>query len=801
MSNNDFSVSMFDNSTLPFCVIRVERDAEGRAEDWTFLYCNQALAEIEQHPKEALLGRRYFELYPNGDRSRLAYYAEAAYDNKPVELEAVNEADGKPLHINCIPVEQEGCCACLLNPKREQVYRDRLESENAALRNVHQALVSGAWQLKYNEQCELIECRWSNTLRRMLGFASVEDFPNTFEAWESRLHPDDKAYTLKEYRDTVMDFTGEKTYDVEYRVKNKNGAYHWYRAAGRLSRRADGSPVSFNGVFINIDEKHALHERLMRVLKEAEDARNEAMLDHEIISAVSRMYFSMFRIDLIRDFYEEISNNNQVHRLTGHEGCAQRKLNEICNTIVAEEYQDSVWKFFDLSTVAERLADTDTVEIEYHAKDGNWHEARFIEKKRDAQGVVTHILYVTRIVSKKKQQELEKERLRIAYKAAESANEAKTTFLLNMSHDICTPMNAILGYTQLMKNEITDPKLRHYQEMIEQSGSLLLSIINNVLDMARIESGRMELDEDYHEAGDVISAVTKVFEVEAKKKGLHFERTVNVQHPHIMCDTTKLQEVFTNLVSNAVKYTPSGGTVRISTDELPCDREGWCCLRSTIEDNGIGMSADFLPHLFESFTRERNTTAAGVGGTGLGMSIVKKLVELMGGTIEVESTLGKGTKFTVINWHKIVSDDYAKKVNPPDQTGYADFHGLRILLAEDNDLNAEIAIAILEEMGFAVDWAADGISCIGRLEHAPAGTYALILMDIQMPNMNGYKATQIIRRLPDADKANIPIVAMTANAFEEDRRTAFAAGMNGHVAKPISMEVLRDTLGKILCNR
>ena len=695
-------------------------------------------------------------------------------------------------------MEQEDCCACLLNPKREQQYRERLESENAAMRNVHQALVSGAWMLQYNEHGELTRSNWSNTLRQMLGFTSTEDFPDEFASWENRLHPEDKAYTLKEYHDTVMDYTGKKTYDVEYRMLNKDGSYHWYRAAGRLSRRTDGSPISFNGVFINVDEKHELNLKLRRVLQEAEDARNEAMIDHEIISAVSRMYFSVYRIDLLRDFYEEISSDNSVHRLTGHEGRAQRKLKELCNTIVAPAYREAVLRFFDLSTIVERLADTDTVEIEYLAMDGNWHEARFIEKKRDEQGTLTHILYVTRIVSKKKQRELEQERLRIAYRAAESANEAKTNFLLNMSHDIRTPMNAILGYTRLMKSELTDPQLLHYREMIEQSGELLLSIINNVLDMARIESGKMELDEDYHEAGNVITAVSKVFETEARKKNLQFKRTVNVQHTHILCDTTKLQEVFTNLISNAVKYTPPGGTVRITTEELPCDREGWCCIRSTVEDNGIGMSKEFLPHLFDSFSRERNTTMGKIGGSGLGMSIVKALVELMGGTIEVESELGTGTKFTVTLWHKLIdTETYNRQMQPAADTA-VDFHGRRILLAEDNELNAEIAIALLEDMGFAVDWVADGLLCVDKLEHVPAGTYDLILMDIQMPNVDGYKATRIIRQLPDEARSCIPIVAMTANAFDEDRRKAIEVGMNGHISKPIAFDKVKKTLTEIL---
>ena len=266
-----------------------------------------------------------------------------------------------------------------------------------------------------------------------------------------------------------------------------------------------------------------------------------------------------------------------------------------------------------------------------------------------------------------------------------------------------------------------------------------------------------------------------------------------------MCDVTKLQEVYTNLLSNAIKYTPNGGTVALTINELPCRQDGYVCVQAIVQDNGIGMSREFLPHLFDSFTRERNTTLGKVAGTGLGMPIVKSLIELMGGTIEVESELGKGTKFTVTLTHKIAPSEYYEKPKdavPSENT--QDFTGMHLLLAEDNDLNAEIATLILQGMGFMVDRAEDGVVCVNKLEHSPAGTYDLILMDIQMPNMDGYKAARLIRRLPDKALANIPIVAMTANAFEEDRRRALENGMDAHIAKPIDAAVIRDTLGKIL---
>ena len=379
---------------------------------------------------------------------------------------------------------------------------------------------------------------------------------------------------------------------------------------------------------------------------------------------------------------------------------------------------------------------------------------------------------------------------------AEKVNAAKSDFLFNMSHDIRTPMNALLGYSELMKRELTDPKLLDYQEKMEQSGNLLLSIINNVLDMARIESGKVELDEDYVQIRDIYHGVYKIFQAEAEKKGIRLEMEYEVQHEHVICDETKNREIFLNLISNAVKYTASGGTVTIRITEIDCDREDCVRIQTQVIDTGIGMSEEFLPSLFEAFARERNTTAAKVAGTGLGMPIIKKYVDMMGGTIKAESKLGEGSKFTVIMEYRIADKGYYEQVTDPSpDTEKTDWiSGKHVLLAEDNELNAEIAEFILEDMGLIVDRVEDGIQCVARMEQKPAGTYDLILMDIQMPNMDGYKATQTIRRLADEKKASIPIIAMTANAFEEDRKKALAKGMNGHIAKPVDAEKLKKTI-------
>ena len=394
------------------------------------------------------------------------------------------------------------------------------------------------------------------------------------------------------------------------------------------------------------------------------------------------------------------------------------------------------------------------------------------------------------------------DKLEIALKKAEDASLAKTRFLNNMSHDIRTPMNAILGYAQIMEDELNGkemPEVSEHLEKLQQSGNLLLSIINNVLDMARIESGRMELDENYCRIEDVWKSLFAVFDENAMKKNIALHYAMNVEHEHVLTDVTKVKEILVNILSNAIKYTPAGGSVMVDVDELPCDESGYMIVKIRVSDTGIGMSQDYQTKIFEAFTREQNTTKSKIAGTGLGMSIVKKYVDLLGGTINVESELGKGSTFTVTLKHRIADESYyVKEYIEESGTGSEILEGRNILLAEDNDLNAEIAEAILERAGLKTERVENGIQCVNRIMEMPVGTYDMILMDIQMPKMDGYKATQAIRNLPDRGKACIPIIAMTANAFVEDKRDAIAAGMNGHIAKPIQVDKLLSMLAEVI---
>ena len=395
------------------------------------------------------------------------------------------------------------------------------------------------------------------------------------------------------------------------------------------------------------------------------------------------------------------------------------------------------------------------------------------------------------------------QKARRAEASAKEANLAKTQFLHNVSHDIRTPMNAILGYSELMKNELKDndlSKVVEHLNKLQKAGNILLSIINNVLDMARIESGHMELDENYANIEDIRQRLFEMFEDEAKKKNIHVRYTFNVEHKHVMADVTKVEEIFVNILSNAIKYTPSNGSVEVNVDELLCDEPGYMIVRTSITDTGIGMSQEYLDKIFESFSRERMTSSK-ISGTGLGMAIVKKYVDLLGGTIDVKSVLGKGSTFIVTLKYKIADEKYY--LNKQEENYEVDnkiLDGKHILLAEDNDLNAEIALTILERAGLFVDRVKNGIECVNKVIENPVGTYDVILMDIQMPKMDGYKATCEIRNLQDKAKASIPIVAITANAFEEDKKKAIDAGMDGHIAKPINIEdlfvVLTDILNK-----
>ena len=382
---------------------------------------------------------------------------------------------------------------------------------------------------------------------------------------------------------------------------------------------------------------------------------------------------------------------------------------------------------------------------------------------------------------------------------AKNANEAKTRFLFNMSHDIRTPMNAIIGFSELLEKHIDEKdKAIDYLGKIKSSSNFLLSLINYVLEMARIESGKLVLKKEVGCVTDLIESLIDVFEPGVKKKFITYSCETDIQHKYVIGDEIKVREIFINIIGNSVKYTPEGGKISVSVKEEPFEKENYIAYRMMVGDNGIGMSKEYLPHIFEEFSREHTSTESKVTGTGLGLPIVKSLIDMMGGTIEVESQLGCGTKMTVVLPFELASEKQILEEKQKEKEKISDsILGKRVLLAEDNELNAEIAMTILKENGLKAERAVNGKQCMEMLKKMPEDYYDMILMDIQMPEMDGYEATKLIRNLDDA-RADIPIVAMTANAFEEDRQKALESGMNAHVSKPVDMNMLFKVMTQIL---
>lgn len=559
------------------------------------------------------------------------------------------------------------------------------------------------------------------------------------------------------------------------------------------------SNLGARAVFLYEDLNHFKIIMGFRPIDEIVKREKVLELQREIIEGLGKEYFSVLLLELDSGqifSYREVGENGKriadFCRKYGNQWC--ELLPAYADEIVTDESREN---FLDQLSLDALCSKQDDFSMTYEFKTGDrilYHQTRiaYVYKKDRSRVAVIGTRNIDDLIKKERMQEA---KLKEAYILAENANKAKTDFLNNMSHDIRTPMNVILGYNELMKQYLTDPILVDYQNKIEQSGKLLLSIINNVLDMARIESGKMVVEERAEEVGLVVEEIESVFESSAQEKNIVFSTSVDVDHTHVLWDGFKVREILMNLVGNAFKYTPDGGHIAIDVKELDCARSGYVRIQTQIKDTGVGMSEDFLPTLFDSFSREYNTTIGKVSGTGLGMAIVKNLVDMMDGEICVKSKFGEGTCFTLTFEHRIADADsieWNQELDVLDEKSILE--GKRVLLVEDNELNAEIAMAILEQSGLILDRVEDGLACINRLSEVDADLYDLILMDIQMPNMNGYEATRRIRQFENVKKASIPILAMTANAFEEDKKMAMEAGMNGHISKPIDVNVLENEI-------
>ncbi len=522
----------------------------------------------------------------------------------------------------------------------------RMVAHREAMINVmHEALKSGMWGMEFDEEGKMSSVEWSEQFRKMIGFKDESDFPNKLESWSDRLHPDDKDRVLREYNETIADYTDKKTYDVEYRFMIKSGEWRWFHAMGRLLRRENGVPLSYVGMFVDITD----------------------------------------------------------------------------------------------------------------AKD-------------------------------------DEARLHDALKRAEQANLAKTTFLSNMSHDIRTPINGIMGMTTIALGHLDDcARVKECLESIDGSSHHLLSLVNDVLDLSRIEAGKIHVNHDSFDIRSLMENCISIIKGQLNGKNLSVDVDYSeLEHPNVMGDELHLRQIIINILGNSVKFTDPGGKITLKAKELSSTDDD-VKVRFVLADNGIGMSEEFIPKLFEAFSQEKTSARTSYQGTGLGMAITKQFVDIMGGEISVESKLGEGTSFTLdFTFEKDETGDANTEIHGADAS--YDISGMKVLVAEDVDLNMIIVTTLLEENGAIVTEATDGMEAVEHFEESEPGFFDAILMDIMMPRMNGLEATKTIRGLERSDAKTVPIIATTANAFEEDVKKAIEAGMNSHIAKPIEVDVLLRTL-------
>ena len=520
----------------------------------------------------------------------------------------------------------------------------------------------------------------------------------------------------------------------------------------------------------------------------------------QALHALGTAYYHISRLNLKTKKIELVKRSREMDMGIKENTADWDPQFKIIEDIIAEPFVQKYMGFFDIQTMAARLHNKESMSSEFKKKNGSWFLSMVVPQSYDKNGNVTSVLFANRDVTDEKLRELkQEEELREAKLKAECANKAKSSFLLNMSHDIRTPMNAIIGYADLASRHLKETeKLGRYLEEIQICGKELLSMLGNVLDLARIENNKVEMEYTVSNVHECFENCVIMFQQQAESKNQTISLTEQIMYPYVYMDEPHLSEVCLNIISNAIKYTNTGGWISCNVVQKSCEKEDWCNMIISITDNGIGMSEEFQKRVFETFERERNTTSSHIEGSGIGMGITKKLVELMDGTIEVKSKQGKGSTFTVtIPCRKASEDDSLVKKNSNLRNKNC-LNGVRILLVEDNEINTEIATELLTEEGCIVETANDGVACIDMIEKADADYYKMILMDIQMPVMNGYDATLAIRKMKDTKKARIPIIAMTANAFAEDAQKGLSVGMNAHVAKPVDMNILVPTMLKFL---
>ena len=539
--------------------------------------------------------------------------------------------------------------------------------------------------------------------------------------------------------------------------------------------------------FRHIDD---IMEKETTIQNQLRQALDETRLSNEIISAIAKSYCSIYRIDVQKDFFEEVSNDSEIHKLTGNRGCALEKLYQLCDTMVAPEYRPLIRPFLDVSTLSARLKTEECISTEYRMCDGSWHRMLFTVKKRDEFGNVTHVLCTVRSISDSKRRE---ENLNFAAEAAKREAEMKTRFLATMSHDIRTPLNGIIGMVNMGNQYADDPQMQQkIREKAMESLKYLVSLVNDVLDMNKLQSGDLKDYQLLFDLTTVLRELNQIYDERAAKKGIQYEidwKNGTYSHIALVGNPVYLGRILSNILDNAIKFSQVGSVITVWVKEEALD-DGRAFFTFYCKDQGVGMSEDFIAHAFDMFSQESQTSRSRYEGTGLGLAITKQLVDRMDGRIELKSKIGVGTTVVVKIPFKIGVQDKISNSPENNSVSLEDYsvEGMRALVVEDNELNMEIARCILEDSGMEVTCAADGQEAVEIFGKSALDYFGVIYMDVMMPRMNGLDAARIIREMKRRDAMRVPIIAMSANAFAEDIINSRLAGMNAHLAKPLDAE-------------
>lgn len=781
-------MSIFDYSSLAYCVVEMFLDDEGQPKDWIYRYCNQAFADIKEYRLEAMIDHSYLSLFPQADERYLHAYYEAAFENKPAGIDV--RINGEDYHAAIMPVGRRGFCSCTLysvaKPVNESDVLDKLSSEYVSMYRIE--LNSG----KY----EILRLIADTNARQLVQsnkelYSSFDEF--VIEYAKAFIPVDERAeffdnLTCKEMKRKLI--KAEK-FTYHYHSISRLGQdkfFEAYAVKGQADEHEFNIFLAFRSIDNIVYEEKEIQDKLQTAL-------DEAKLGNEIISAIAKTYQYISRIDIASDYFEEISN--KFEDKTGFVKSGRLSQNNILvyKRIVDDEYQDNFLNFIDLHTLPDRMKNEETIAIEYRTKRGNWHRLRFVEKKRDETGRLTHVLCVIRSISDIKRAE---ENLQHQIAEAKKDSALKTRFLSNMSHDIRTPVNGILGMIDMADHYPDNLEIQERcRNKVRELSKFLVSLVDDVLMVNRLDSIQNVTQTIDFDLAEMLNRANSCKQIIAAQKNIDYiidwEKT-DMKHMYLTGNPLYVERILLAISDNAVKFTEPGGNVRVWCREVYADEEN-VTYEFGCSDTGIGMSQDFVSQAFDLFSQENITSRTQYEGTGLGLAIAKKLADKLGGRIEIESHKDCGTTVITTLPFKIAAE-FKEGLHQNTDMESVSLNGIRVLVAEDNELNMEIVKFMLEDNGIEIDWAEDGVQAVDMFEKSGLDYYDAILMDIMMPGLNGWDATRKIRLLDRADAPEIPIIAMSANAFAEDIINSRVSGMNQHLTKPLSKEKLVDAIRK-----